>query len=290
MKEEEIKRVQTALKARYYEPGPIDGKIGPKTLSALRAFLFEHDFRGNSEPAPTAQTLNMGILAEIESAPIWARIIDLAHWQDGNKSKVGNLSEAKASGICGAFIKAGGADSKKGTGLYQDSEYSLYSQQARACDLRQGAYWFHHFSKDPIQQAEKFFAIVGQLQPGDLPPCLDVEDYKTRIKGQAALDHIMATLTRIEELFKVRPILYTSASVLKTHYADLGVSPLSAYPLFIPAYGVKSPARRIPACYKGEWDFWQVGFDDGLPGFSNDVDRDFFKGTAEDLAAICVKA
>lgn len=36
--EEDVKKVQEALKAEGHEPGPIDGKFGPQTQKALRSF------------------------------------------------------------------------------------------------------------------------------------------------------------------------------------------------------------------------------------------------------------
>ena len=35
---EETRRVQQALKAKNYDPGPIDGRMGPKTQGALKDF------------------------------------------------------------------------------------------------------------------------------------------------------------------------------------------------------------------------------------------------------------
>lgn len=283
LKAGQIAAAQDALKARYYECGASDGIWGPKTRRAVWAFEVEHDLRANDAPAPTE--ISLSTYQALQTAPIWARGIDVSHWQDDDNpgDKVGDLQEAQASGISWVIIKAGGADSKHGDGLYQDREYKLYLEQARACGLIVGKYYFHHFSKDPVKQAEHFFRIAGPWQKGDLPPALDVEDYVTKIRGQAAIDHVMKCLVRIEELFGKKPLLYTSASLLKSHYADFPESPLSKYDLWIPAYGVKSPGKRIPACFKGQWKFWQAGYDNNLAGFGNDVDRNFFRGTLEEL-------
>jgi peptidoglycan hydrolase-like protein with peptidoglycan-binding domain len=35
---ETVRRVQTRLKAEGFDPGPVDGKFGPQTLRALRAY------------------------------------------------------------------------------------------------------------------------------------------------------------------------------------------------------------------------------------------------------------
>lgn len=37
--QDQIKQIQTRLKALGFDPGPVDGKIGPKTLNAILAAL-----------------------------------------------------------------------------------------------------------------------------------------------------------------------------------------------------------------------------------------------------------
>ena len=34
-----VKEIQTQLKNKGYDPGPVDGDLGPKTLSAMKAYL-----------------------------------------------------------------------------------------------------------------------------------------------------------------------------------------------------------------------------------------------------------
>ena len=33
-----VKEIQTQLKNKGYDPGPIDGDLGPKTLSAMKSY------------------------------------------------------------------------------------------------------------------------------------------------------------------------------------------------------------------------------------------------------------
>ncbi len=42
--QETVKRIQQALKDAGYDPGSIDGKIGPKTRKAIAEFQSEHNF------------------------------------------------------------------------------------------------------------------------------------------------------------------------------------------------------------------------------------------------------
>ena len=41
---ERTRRIQTALKRRGYDPGPVDGLMGRRTSNAIRAFQADHGF------------------------------------------------------------------------------------------------------------------------------------------------------------------------------------------------------------------------------------------------------
>ena len=41
----QISQAQTALHAAGFDPGPVDGRLGPKTQAALRAYQHAHNLR-----------------------------------------------------------------------------------------------------------------------------------------------------------------------------------------------------------------------------------------------------
>jgi peptidoglycan hydrolase-like protein with peptidoglycan-binding domain len=59
---ETIKAVQQALRGKGYEPGPIDGVMGPKTEAALRAFQ-------SAEGLKETGRLDFATLAELGVTP-----------------------------------------------------------------------------------------------------------------------------------------------------------------------------------------------------------------------------
>ncbi len=110
--------------------------------------------------------------------------IDVSHYQG-----VVNWGAVKAAGCSFAFAKA-----TEGTGIV-DSEFAANWSGMKAAGLARGAYHFFHPSEDAAAQASRFLATV-QLQPGDLPPVIDVEvsdgaDNATVVAGvQAWLDAV----------------------------------------------------------------------------------------------------
>ncbi|RMD65169.1 MAG: peptidoglycan-binding protein [Alphaproteobacteria bacterium] len=47
-----VARVQTALSELGYDPGPVDGILGPKTASAIRQYQREHNLLVDGRPSP----------------------------------------------------------------------------------------------------------------------------------------------------------------------------------------------------------------------------------------------
>ena len=282
-------RVQEALAAVYYDLS-IDGDSGPETQRQASNFAFEHGLRVD---ASSELVIGDDVIAALAKAPKWARLIDVSKW-NGDGGKYGALpdfAKVKAGGICGAYIKAGGADG----GLYTDVAFNANWRNARNAGLLRGAYFFHTFSdaNTAEEQAEKFYKIVGGHTPGDLPPCLDVEDRASpSMAPDKAAAHVRRTLERMRELSGVTPLLYTSASALGYRKIDTKTNGLEAYPLWVPRYP-KPPykivdlAKSIPQCYpnKKAWSIWQLGNSANMRGVINNVDRNFFQGTEEELRA-----
>ena len=58
---EQTRKAQEALKAKGNDPGPIDGKMGPKTRAAIKAFQEANGMKGTGQlDAQTAEKLGVG--------------------------------------------------------------------------------------------------------------------------------------------------------------------------------------------------------------------------------------
>ena len=89
--------------------------------------------------------------------------IDVAHWEP-----VVDWARVRAQEIRFAFIKATQAD-------FADSMFASHWAGAKRAGILRGAYHFIDPRVDGRRQAEAFLRTV-KLEPGDLPPVLDLED------------------------------------------------------------------------------------------------------------------
>ena len=116
-----------------------------------------------------------------------------------------------------------------------------------------------------------------KLESGDLPPVLDIE---VRGEDEKKLRRdLKVWLDKIEDYYRVKPILYTSYK-FKTRY--LNDSVFNSYPYWIAHYYADSVE------YKGQWRFWQHTDVGRLPGIREDVDLNVFNGTLDELKRMTI--
>ncbi|MCD7923691.1 MAG: glycoside hydrolase family 25 protein [Bacteroides sp.] len=197
--------------------------------------------------------------------------IDVSHYQGTINWKMLTQTRQGKFPIHFVFMKASEG------GDYGDRAFIANFDSAKAHGFIRGAYHFYNPKTDPIRQAD-FFINSVKLDSGDLPPVLDIEkrgdDEKTLRRD------LKLWLDRIEQYYKVKPILYTSYK-FKTRY--LNDSIFDSYPYWIAHYYVDSVE------YKGDWKFWQhtdVGI---LPGVSEKVDLNIFNGSLEEFQKMTIK-
>lgn len=196
--------------------------------------------------------------------------IDVSHHQGSIDWRALSLARQGRFPIQFVFMKASEG------GDYGDKEFCANFDSARAHGFIRGAYHFYNPKTDPIRQADFFIRSVD-LHAGDLPPVLDIEK---RGDDERKLRHdLKVWLDRVEQHYRVKPILYTSYK-FKTRY--LNDSVFNSYPYWIAHYYVDSVE------YNGAWKFWQhtdVGI---LPGIREKVDLNIFNGSLEELCRMTI--
>ncbi|QJB34399.1 glycoside hydrolase family 25 protein [Chitinophaga oryzae] len=172
-----------------------------------------------------------------------------------------------------AFIKATEGITR------QDATFRQNWERAGRAGLVRGAYHFFYSTRDPLKQAINF-RNVADLQPGDLPPVLDIE---TSNNQPAAVIRSTARiwLEEMEKAYKVKPIIYTNIHFYETY---LG-SEFDDYPLWIAHYYQK----ERPAS-KRAWLFWQHSDIGRVNGIRTTVDFNVFRGDSAALARLCIPA
>ena len=194
------------------------------------------------------------------------RGIDISHYQDRvNWEKLRNASIGDAP-VSFVFIKA-----TEGEKLFDDN-FNRNFANAKRNDLIRGAYHFFVPGVDPRKQAEFFLRIV-QLEPGDLPPVLDIEK-KGDLTPEKLRRDVKLWLDIVEKEYGVKPILYTGYK-FKIDY--LNTPEFDAYPYWIAHYYINELK------YKGKWTFWQHTDCGKVSGIKGLVDCNIFNGSFEEL-------
>jgi lysozyme len=182
---------------------------------------------------------------------------------------------AHGAGIDFAFIRA--TDGLQ----YIDPKFPAYWAGAKAAGVIRGAYQFFRPAEDPIAQADLLLDKMGPLEPGDLPPVLDVE-VSGGLSTAGVEASVRAWVAHVTGKLGRPPIIY--AGLYSWH--DLtGSADLTTSPLWVAQY-TSAPCPDIPAPWT-RWMFWQysaTGAVAGIPGSTLDVN--VFNGTLDDLRGL----
>ena len=196
--------------------------------------------------------------------------IDVSHYQGDINWKMLEQTRQGQVPIQFIFMKA-----TEG-GDYSDDRFTANFDSARAHGFIRGAYHFYNPKTDANKQADFFIQSV-KLEPGDLPPVLDIEK-KGKDMKKLQFD-LKLWLRKVESHYGVKPIIYASYK-FKTRY--LNDSVFNTYPYWIAHYYVDSVR------YEGDWKFWQHTDVGTLPGIEEKVDLNVFNGGKNELDAFCI--
>ena len=197
--------------------------------------------------------------------------IDISHYQGDIDWKMLKQTRQGQFPVQFIFMKA-----TEG-GDFADDKFVANFDSARAHGFIRGAYHFYNPKTDAHKQAD-FFINSVKLEPGDLPPVLDIEKKSRDIKKLQ--QDLKIWLRKVESHYGVKPIIYASYK-FKTKY--LNDSVFDSYPYWIAHYYVDSVK------YQGEWKFWQHTDVGTLPGIDEKVDLNIFNGSSTDLKGLLLE-
>ena len=196
--------------------------------------------------------------------------IDISHYQGDINWKMLEQTRQGRFPVEFIFMKA-----TEG-GDFADDKFVANFDSAKAHGFIRGAYHFYNPKTDPNKQADFFIRSV-KLEPGDLPPVLDIEKKSKDVKKLQG--DLKIWLRKIENHYGVKPIIYASYK-FKTSY--LNDSIFDTYPYWIAHYYVDSVK------YQGEWKFWQHTDVGTLPGIDEQVDLNVFNGSSVNLRKMLI--
>jgi lysozyme len=194
--------------------------------------------------------------------------IDISHW-DGDI----DWAELDKESIYFVYMKATEGES------YVDPTFGTNWAAIRKTSLRRGAYLFFDpglAGDEQTAQAQNFINTVKNIEAGDLPPMLDVED-DPEVPVAVFQSRLLTVVRLVESYFHARPIIYTTTGLYKK-YLNWHNS-FRDYELWIADYCY----RRPQLCDKKDMRIWQFTDKAKLKGIPSPVDMDIFYTTPEDL-------
>jgi lysozyme len=191
---------------------------------------------------------------------------DIIAWEEVKAMKVNNIR------VGFAFIKATeGIDNT-------DPQFRRNWKKARSNNIPRGAYHFFIASKDGKLQAQNFIKRVD-LEAGDLPPVLDVEQRNGASTEQLRRE-VRKWLETTENYYGVVPIIYTNVDFYKNYLGN----EFDKYPLWVAHY-YEDQQPRISR----DWAFWQHNDQGNINGITSKVDFNVFKGDSIQFREILVR-
>jgi lysozyme len=198
--------------------------------------------------------------------------IDVSKYQrliDWNSVKAMSVDNVR---ISFAFIKATEGN------INEDKFFARNWKKARLANLTRGAYHFFIATKSGKTQAENFISSVN-LEAGDLPPVLDVEQ-SYGVSTLKLRERVREWLITVEQFYGVRPIIYTNVDFYKQYLQD----EFDDYPLWVAHY--KNVGK--PRIYR-DWHFWQYSETGRVNGILSKVDFNVFNGDSTEFRRMLIE-
>lgn len=170
-----------------------------------------------------------------------------------------------------AFIKATEGNDD------QDVYFRRNWKRSKEAGIIRGAYHFFIATKDGKVQAGNFIDRV-ELESGDLPPVLDVEQIFTATPTQLRKE-VKDWLDVVENYYAVKPIIYTNVEFYEKYLKGY----FDEYPLWVAHY-VQPSKPRISR----NWIFWQHSEQGRVNGIVSKVDFNVFNGDSREFRSLLV--
>ncbi len=157
-----------------------------------------------------------------------------------------------------------------------DRQYRKNWHGAKRSGYIRGAYHYYRPDENSVKQFNNFSSKV-KLEPGDLPPILDIEDV-----GRLGVDNIRKGVANwlklAEDHYGIKPIVYTGRTFYKSNMKGY----IDGYPLWIASYSKKYKLVGI------KWTFHQFSDKVKVKGITGLVDGNDFSGDLGSLRTICI--
>jgi lysozyme len=164
---------------------------------------------------------------------------------------------------------------------HRDRYFTYNWRETGRVDVIRGAYHYYRPDENSISQAENYISQVN-LEAGDLPPVLDIEDYSSVQSLSRLKIGLLRWLKAVEEHYGVKPIIYTYYKFYDNHLK--GDERFADYPLWLARYGQNGNFNSPGS----DWLFWQYSKKGRVAGIHDDVDLNVFCCDKERLLKMCL--
>lgn len=195
-----------------------------------------------------------------------SRYQQLIDWEDVKAMEVNNIS------ITFAYIKA-----TEGINMV-DAQFRRNWIEAGEQDIIKGAYHYFIAGKSGKLQAKNFLEIVD-LDKGDLPPVIDVEEANGADPKEIE-DELGEWLKIVEKNYNVKPIIYCNIEFYTRYIKEK----FSDYPVWIAHY-----LQPVKPRLEEQWLFWQHSDKGRVDGIKTPVDFNVFYGDSLDFQNLLIK-
>ncbi len=193
--------------------------------------------------------------------------IDVSYYQDTI-----DWDQVAADGIRFAIIRV-----SDGT-TFLDPQFDRNWREAKRVGIIRAAYQYFRPGQDATAQAQLLLNTMGPLDPGDMPPAIDVEATDDQSPSVVA-NKVTEWVQVVEDALGRKPIIYTRASFWNPY---VRTQDFVDYPLWVAHYGANCP--NLPDGWT-DWAFWQYSSTGSVGGINGHVDMDLFNGDEAALEA-----
>ncbi|MCY1021143.1 glycoside hydrolase family 25 protein [Pyxidicoccus sp. MSG2] len=214
--------------------------------------------------------------AKGQVAKAWVQGVDVSRYQPTVKW---NELKGKAAFV---FVKA-----TETTGEV-DPRFKTHWSGAKKAGLPRGAYHFFHPKEDVDKQVANFTRHL-KPDPGELPPVVDVEEFKKEYDGFTCAqlaEKLQHFSQGVEKELGRKPMIYTNHVTWSTNFCDHPY--FVDHPLWLAAY-TNQAEPRLPKGWT-RWQFWQFTEKGQVEGIDGQVDQSYFNGNAEELKGLFAMA
>lgn len=209
--------------------------------------------------------------------------VDLSHWDHGTEDYPVDFEALRAQGVRFAFLKT--SDSHPRADDQADRWSSEDAPAAMDTGINVGYYQYavptkntNELTDQARELATRISERVGELEPGELPVVLDLEEAPESLTREQLTSFAVTWLQTAEDLTGRAPLLYSNTHFLRTRLSPTDA--LTKYRLWQADYrkGSKPPhVSGWPTDATAFWQFSSAGRLDGKPGTLTDLN--VFLGT-----------